>query len=65
MPAVMRPACWALWAAANAIDDLADDHSVDAERRAERVGAWIAALDHDVATGSSTDPVRRALVDTA
>ncbi|MGJ7881318.1 polyprenyl diphosphate synthase [Streptomyces rochei] len=65
VPAVMRPACWALWAAANAIDDLADDHSVDAERRAERVGAWIAALDHDVATGSSTDPVRRALVDTA
>ncbi|MFI5571368.1 polyprenyl diphosphate synthase [Streptomyces sp. NPDC051740] len=65
VPAVMRPACWALWAAANAIDDLADDRTVGAEQRAERVGEWIAALDRDVATGSSTDPVRRALVDTA
>lgn len=65
VPAVMRPACWALWAAANAVDDLADDRTAGAERRAERVGEWIAALDRDMATGSSTDPVRRALVDTA
>lgn len=28
VPAALRPACWALWAAANAIDDLADDRTV-------------------------------------
>ncbi|MEW2302268.1 polyprenyl diphosphate synthase [Streptomyces sp. NPDC006655] len=65
VPAVMRPACWALWAAANAIDDLADDRTADAGQRAARVGEWITALDRELATGTSTDPVRLALVDTA
>ncbi|MFE7655512.1 polyprenyl diphosphate synthase [Streptomyces bottropensis] len=65
MPAVLRPACWALWAAANALDDLADNRTVDAGERAARVGEWISALDRELATGTSTDPIRLALVDTA
>lgn len=65
VPAVLRPACWALWTAANALDDLADDRTVESGERAVRVGEWISALDRDLATGTSTDPVRLALVDTA
>ncbi|MFE7044276.1 polyprenyl diphosphate synthase [Streptomyces atratus] len=65
VPAVLRPACWALWAAANAIDDLADDHTVPAAERAAQVEQWITALERELTTGSSTDPVRHALVDTA
>ncbi|MFD7657160.1 polyprenyl diphosphate synthase [Actinosynnema sp. NPDC059797] len=65
MPAVLRPACWALWAAANVLDDLADRPDVEPARRAARVEAWTRALEHDLAVGTSTDPVRRALVDAA
>ena len=64
-PAPLRPACWALWAAANAVDDLADDRRVTVHGRAVQVEEWISALDRDLAAGSSTDLVRRALVDTA
>ncbi|MEU5308411.1 polyprenyl diphosphate synthase [Streptomyces sp. NPDC021562] len=65
VPAVLRPACCALWAAANAVDDLADDPDATARERAARVEAWTVALTRDLATGKSTDPVRYALVDTA
>ncbi|MET9594181.1 polyprenyl diphosphate synthase [Streptomyces sp. NPDC006516] len=65
VPAVLRPACWALWAAANAIDDLADDHTATAAERAARVDEWVTALDRELTTGTSTDPIRLALVDTA
>lgn len=65
VPAALRPACWALWAAANAIDDLADDRTVPPPERAARVEQWITALEGELMTGSSTDPVRHALVDTA
>ncbi|MFE7277560.1 polyprenyl diphosphate synthase [Streptomyces sp. NPDC057623] len=64
-PAALRPACWALWAAANAVDDLADDRHATVQERAVRVEAWITALDRNLAAGDSTDLVRRALVDTA
>ena len=30
LPAALRPACWALWAAANALDDLGDDRTAPA-----------------------------------
>jgi undecaprenyl diphosphate synthase len=63
-PAPLRPACWALWAAANAVDDLADDRHATVQARTAQVEAWITALDRDLAAGSSTDLVRRALVDT-
>ncbi|MDB1089468.1 polyprenyl diphosphate synthase [Streptomyces sp. ACA25] len=65
MPAVLRPACWALWAAASVVDDLADAHEGEPAERAARVEAWAEALTHDLAAGTSTDPVRHALVDTA
>ncbi|EDY60394.2 MULTISPECIES: polyprenyl diphosphate synthase [Streptomyces] len=64
-PAVLRPACWALWAAASVLDDLSDDPDVEPDERAARVEAWTRALQHDLASGTSTDPVRHALVDTA
>jgi undecaprenyl diphosphate synthase len=64
-PAVLRPACWALWAAASVLDDLADDPDVERDERAARVEAWTKALQHDLAAGTSTDPIRHALVDTA
>ncbi|MEH0557600.1 polyprenyl diphosphate synthase [Streptomyces sp. B21-101] len=65
VPPALRPACWALWAAANAIDDLADDRTAPAAERAARVEQWITALELELTTGASTDPVRHALVDTA
>ncbi|MDG9702524.1 polyprenyl diphosphate synthase [Streptomyces sp. DH37] len=65
MPAVLRPAGWALWAAANALDDLADQRDAGPAERAARVEAWTEALQRDLAAGTSTDPVRHALVDTA
>ncbi|ODA75038.1 polyprenyl diphosphate synthase [Streptomyces sp. AVP053U2] len=65
MPAILRPACWALWAAASVLDDPADQPDVGPARRAARVEAWTRALKHDTRAGTSTDPVRYALVDTA
>ncbi|MEU1848633.1 polyprenyl diphosphate synthase [Streptomyces sp. NPDC019990] len=65
VPAPLRPALYALWAAANALDDLGDDRTAPAVERAARVEAWITALHRELPTGSSPDPVRHALVDTA
>ncbi|MEW5542758.1 polyprenyl diphosphate synthase [Streptomyces cyaneofuscatus] len=65
MPTALRPACWALWASASVLDDLADQRDVAPADRAARVEAWTQALQHDLAIGTSTDPVRHALVDTA
>ncbi|MDX3537539.1 squalene/phytoene synthase family protein, partial [Streptomyces sp. MB09-01] len=65
VPGALRPACWALWAAANAIDDLADDRTASQDERATRVEQWITSLGRDLAAGRSMDPVRHALVDTA
>ncbi|MFE9137644.1 squalene/phytoene synthase family protein [Streptomyces sp. NPDC007355] len=65
MPTVLRPPCWALWAAASVLDDLADQRDVQQAEREVRVQAWTEALQYDLAAGTSTDPVRHALVDTA
>jgi undecaprenyl diphosphate synthase len=65
MPAVLRPAGWALWAAATVLDDLADQRDAEPAERAARVEAWTQALQCDLAAGTSRDPVRHALVDTA
>ncbi|MEU3885872.1 polyprenyl diphosphate synthase [Streptomyces sp. NPDC029041] len=65
VPAALRPALHALWAAANALDDLGDDSTVPAAERAARVEAWISALHRELPGGTSPDPVRHALVDTA
>ncbi|GFH67415.1 MULTISPECIES: polyprenyl diphosphate synthase [Streptomyces] len=65
MPTVLRPPSWALWAAATALDDLADQPDAKQTERAARVEAWTHALQRDLAAGASTDPVRHALVDTS
>ncbi|MFE6521016.1 polyprenyl diphosphate synthase [Streptomyces sp. NPDC057794] len=65
VPAPLRPALHALWAAANALDDLGDDRTAPAAERAARVEAWITALHRELPTGTSPDPIRHALVDTA
>ncbi|WP_461029320.1 squalene/phytoene synthase family protein, partial [Streptomyces sparsus] len=65
MPAALRPACWALWAAATTLDDLADQPGAEPAERAARAAAWTRALEHDLAAGTSTDPIRYALVDAA
>lgn len=40
------------------LDDLSDSGRADA---AERIDAWVRAMEEDLARGTSTDPVRRAL----
>ncbi|MFE9611243.1 polyprenyl diphosphate synthase [Streptomyces sp. NPDC006012] len=65
LPSVLRPACWAIWAAVSRVDDLIDDRDTAAAERAARAEHWIAALEADLVSGTSTDPVRLALVDAA
>ncbi|MEW2120640.1 polyprenyl diphosphate synthase [Streptomyces sp. NPDC005474] len=65
LPAVLRPACWALWAALTSLDDLADDRNTPAAERLTQVDRWTAALERDLVAGASSDPVRHALVDAA
>ncbi|MFC8193811.1 polyprenyl diphosphate synthase [Streptomyces sp. NPDC057298] len=65
MPAVLRPAGWALWAAVSVLDDLADRRDAEPAEREARVEAWTQALQRDLAAGTSTDLIRHALVDTA
>src|SRR5689334_17540677 len=55
MPAILRPACWTLWAAANAVDDLGDERGAEPAERAARVEAWTRALKQDLGAGTSTD----------
>ena len=64
MPRMLWPACWALWAALAAVDDIADSRTRHPAERAVEVQAWVSALDAELVTGTSTDMVRRALVDT-
>ena len=64
MPRMLWPGCWALWAALAAVDDIVDSGTRHPAERAAEVQAWVSALDAELATGTSTDMVRRALVDT-
>ncbi|MDX3664566.1 polyprenyl diphosphate synthase [Streptomyces europaeiscabiei] len=63
MPPAVRPACWALYAALASADDLVDSTEGTPQERARRLQEWRAALDADLASGTSDDPVRRALTD--
>ncbi|MFD5558639.1 squalene/phytoene synthase family protein [Streptomyces sp. NPDC127068] len=65
LPAALRPPYWALWAAASTVDDLADAPGEPFESRAARVAEWKTALRREREVGSSPDPVRAALIDTA
>ena len=64
MPRMLWPGCWALWAALAAVDDIVDSRTKHPAERAAGLQAWVSALDAELAAGTSTDMVRRALVDT-
>ena len=64
MPRMLWPGCWALWAALAAADDIVDSGTRHPAERAAGLQAWVSALDAELAAGTSTDMVRRALVDT-
>ncbi|HEY7265755.1 MAG TPA: polyprenyl diphosphate synthase [Trebonia sp.] len=64
MPRMLWPGCWALWAALATVDDIADSRTRHPEERAVELQTWVSTLDAELATGTSTDMVRRALVDT-
>ncbi len=64
MRRMLWPGCWALWAALAAVDDIADSGAGRPAERAAGVQAWVSALDAELAAGTSTDLVRRALADT-
>ncbi|MER6154565.1 polyprenyl diphosphate synthase [Streptomyces sp. NPDC001868] len=63
MPPVARPACWALYAAFSRADDLIDSTEGTPEERGRRLTEWRAALEADLASGTSEDPIRLALTD--
>ncbi|MGN4161881.1 squalene/phytoene synthase family protein, partial [Streptomyces sp. NEAU-PBA10] len=58
VPAPLRPLLWAMYGHGRVLDDLSDSGRTDA---AERIDAWVRAMEEDLARGTSTDPVRRAL----
>ncbi|MGW2815653.1 polyprenyl diphosphate synthase [Streptomyces sp. NPDC001415] len=69
LPAPLRLAVWALYGALRAVDDLVDTADTQTGEavgagRAERLEGWIAAFDADLREGTSSDPVRLALLDT-
>jgi undecaprenyl diphosphate synthase len=61
---MLWPGCWALWAALATVDDIADSRTRHPAERAVELQTWVSTLDAELATGTSTDMVRRALVDT-
>lgn len=66
MPAALRPACWAMYAAAVTTDAIVDDEEGTPAERAGRLHAWVDALRAELSpdSGSGSDPVRLALADT-
>lgn len=58
VPTPLRPLLWAMYGHGRVLDDLSDSGRADAT---ERIDAWVRAMEEDLARGTSTDPVRRAL----
>ncbi|WP_331608381.1 polyprenyl diphosphate synthase [Streptomyces sp. DSM 40750] len=63
MPPVARPACWALYAAFAYADDLLDSAEGTPQERVRNLQEWRAALEADLTSGTSDDPIRLALTD--
>ncbi|WP_234046934.1 polyprenyl diphosphate synthase [Streptomyces adelaidensis] len=63
MPPAARPACWALYAAFSYADDLIDSGEGTPEERGRRLQEWRDALEADLTSGTSEDPIRLALTD--
>lgn len=66
LPAAKRPYVHALYGFARHVDDLVDDldSGLDAAHRAERLHAWSDDFLADLSWGATSDPVRRAVLDT-
>ncbi|BBC32207.1 hypothetical protein SGFS_035010 [Streptomyces graminofaciens] len=63
MPPSVRPACWAMYAAFAHADDLLDFSDETPQERGNQLREWRAALEADLASGTSDDPIRLALTD--
>ncbi|MDG9710594.1 polyprenyl diphosphate synthase [Streptomyces sp. DH10] len=61
-PVRLRPLLWVTYGFGRVLDDLADVETDSPESRAARIEEWARALESDLRQGSSSDPVRRALV---
>lgn len=64
MPAALRPACWALWTALSVPDNIIDSGEGTPAERTARMRAWTRDLEEDLRGRASSDPYRRAIVDT-
>jgi phytoene synthase len=66
LPAAKRPFVHALYGFARRVDDIVDDLSptVTAEQRGEHLRAWCGDFLADLSWGQTSDPVRRAVLDT-
>lgn len=67
LPPARRPFVHALYGFARHVDDLVDDASgeLNAAQLAERLTAWSADFLADLEWGASSDPISRAVIDTA
>ncbi|WP_149827874.1 polyprenyl diphosphate synthase [Streptomyces tailanensis] len=63
MPPSAQPVCWALYAAFGHADDLLDRSEEAPDERGRGLREWRAALEADLASGTSDDPIRLALTD--
>ncbi|MFF6783920.1 polyprenyl diphosphate synthase [Streptomyces sp. NPDC012510] len=63
MPPSAQPVCWALYAAFGHADDLLDRSEEAPEERGRQLREWRVALEADLASGTSDDPIRLALTD--
>ncbi|WP_228775025.1 polyprenyl diphosphate synthase [Streptomyces sp. NRRL B-1677] len=64
MPTALRPACWALWTALSVPDNIIDSTDGTPAERAARMRAWTRDLEEELRGATSSDPYRRAIVDT-
>jgi len=66
LPPAKRPYVHALYGFARYADEIVDDHSATTEQqRAERIERWGADFLADLDWGATSDPVTRAVIDTA
>jgi phytoene synthase len=67
LPPARRPFVHALYGFARHVDDLVDDLSgaVSAEERADRLTSWSEEFLADLEWGATSDPISRAVIDTA
>lgn len=65
LPPAKRPYVHALYGFARFVDDIVDEPAGTADERAQRLDAWTAEFFADLAWGETSDPIGRAVIDTA